>query len=323
MLQTNNSNQVDYVVPGVLVRSLRAKSASVLVRRLRAKILYYIVSIIALSLCAQAQGMFGAQGFAPPAPANTAGGARPPVLRDVGFDQNLNAQLPLDTQFYDEAGKQVRLSQYFTSGKPVILALVYYQCPMLCSEVLAGLTSSLSALRFDAGKDFQVLAVSFDPKDTPESAAAKKQNYLQRYRRPGAESGWHFLTGDPPSIRMLTDAVGFHYTWDDKNKQFAHVAGIVVLTPEGKVSRYFYGVEYAPRDLKFGLIDASNKKIGSFVDQALLFCYHYDPTVGKYTPLVIRMVRTGGVLTLLVLGSFIGFMVRKERKSSRAAGGHA
>ena len=295
----------------------------VFARRLRAKILYYVVAIISLSLCAQAQGMFGAQGFNPPAPANTANGARPPILREVGFDQNLNAQIPLDTQFYDESGKQVRLQQFFASGKPVVLALVYFQCPMLCSEVLAGLTSSLSALRLDAGKDFQVLAVSFDPKDTPESAAAKKQNYLQRYRRPGTDDGWHFLTGDAPSIRMLTDAVGFHYAWDEKNKQFAHVAGIVVLTPEGKVSRYFYGVEYAPRDLKFGLIDASSNKIGSLVDQALLFCYHYDPTVGKYTPLVIRMVRAGGLLTLLVLGSFIGFWVRQERKSSHVTGGNA
>jgi protein SCO1 len=278
-----------------------------------------VIAWLLLSVAAQAQGMFGAQGFNPPAPAN-AGGARPPILREVGFDQTLNAQVPLDTQFYDETGKQVRLKQYFDSGKPVVLALVYFQCPMLCSEVLAGLTSSLSAVRLDAGKDFQVLAVSFDPKDTPESAAAKKLNYLQRYRRPEAELGWHFLTGDQPSIRMLTDSVGFHYAWDEKNKQFAHVAGIVVLTPEGKISRYFYGVEYAPRDLKFGLIDASNKKIGSFVDQALLFCYHYDPTVGKYTPIVISAVRMGGVLTLVVLGSFIGIMVRKEKKNRVQAG---
>ena len=276
-----------------------------------------------LSLCASAQGMFGAEGANPPAPANTAGGARPPILREVSFDQNLNAQLPLDTQFYDEAGKQVRLSQYFASGKPVVLALVYFNCPMLCSEVLSGLTTSLEALKFDAGKDFQVLAVSFDPKDTPESAAAKKLNYVQRYRRPGADAGWHFLTGDPPSIRMLTDAVGFHYTWDEKNKQFAHVAGIVLLTPQGKVSRYFYGVSFSPRDLKFGLMDASNNKIGNLVDQVLLFCYHYDPTTGKYTPLVLRMVRVGGALTLLVLGSFIGFWVKQEKKSGQAAGGQA
>jgi protein SCO1/2 len=274
-----------------------------------------------LSTAASAQGMFGAQGFTPPAPAN-AGGARPPILREVGFDQNLNALVPLDTQFYDESGKQVRLSQYFGGGKPVILALVYFDCPMLCSEVVSGLTNSLSAIKLDAGKDFQVLAVSFDPKDTPESAATKKAYYLKRYQREGAANGWHFLTGDPPAIRMITDAVGFHYTWDAKNKQFAHVAGIVVLTPEGKVSRYFYGVEYNARDVKFGLIDASSGKIGSFVDQALLFCYHYDPTVGKYTPLVIRMVRIGGLLTLVVLGSFIGFMVRKERHSS-ASGGQA
>jgi len=283
----------------------------------------FALMAMALSVCAHAQGMFGQQGANPPAPANLANGVRPPILREVSFDQNLNAQIPLDTQFYDETGKQVRLKQYFANGKPVILALVYFQCPMLCSEVLAGLTSSLEALRFDAGKDFQVLAVSFDPKDTPESAAVKKQNYLARYRRPGTDAGWHFLTGEPPSIRMLTDSVGFHYTWDEQNKQFAHVAGIVVLTPDGKVSRYFYGVQYSPRDLKLGLIDASGGKVGSFADQVLLFCYHYDPVVGKYTPLVLRMVRTGGVLTLLVLGSFIGFWVRKEKQSSHAAGGNA
>ena len=284
-----------------------------------------LLLVMTLSICSHAQGMFGQQGANPPAPANLANGVRPPILREVSFDQNLNAQIPLDTQFYDETGKQVRLKQYFANGKPVVLALVYFQCPMLCSEVLAGLTTSLEALRFDAGKDFQVVAVSFDPKDTPESASVKKQNYLARYRRPGTDAGWHFLTGDTPSIRMLTDSVGFHYTWDEKNKQFAHVAGIVILTPDGKVSRYFYGVQYSPRDLKFGLIDASNNKIGSLVDQALLFCYHYDPVVGKYTPLVLRMVRTGGVLTLLVLGSFIGFWVRKEkeRDSSHAAGGSA
>ena len=279
-----------------------------------------VVTLLLLSAAAHAQGMFGEQGVNPPAPANLANGVRPPILREVSFDQNLNAQIPLDTQFYDETGKQVRLKQYFANGKPVVLALVYFQCPMLCSEVLAGLTSSLEALRFDAGKDFQVIAVSFDPKDTPESAAVKKQNYLARYRRPGTDGGWHFLTGDQPSIRMLTDSVGFHYTWDEKNKQFAHVAGIVVLTPDGKISRYFYGVQYSPRDLKLGLIDASSGKIGSFVDQVLLFCYHYDPVVGKYTPLVLKMVRTGGVLTLLVLGSFIGFWVRKEKNSSHAGG---
>ena len=251
---------------------------------------------------------------------SAATGTRPPILREVGFDQNLNAQVPLDTQFYDEAGKQVRLKDYLATGKPVILALVYFQCPALCSEVLSGLTSSLKALRFDAGKDFQVLAVSFDPNDTPESASAKKANYVARYGRPGTESGFHFLTGDPPSIRMLTDAVGFRYTWDAKSRQFAHVAGIVLLTPDGKVSRYFYGIEFAPRDLRLGLVEASANRIGNLTDQVLLFCYHYDPSTGKYTPLVLKMVRTGGVLTLLVLGTFIGMMVRREhRGKGRAA----
>ncbi len=272
-----------------------------------------------LTLPAVAQGMFGAEGANPPGSGPTAvipGGVRPAILRDVSFDQNLNAQVPLDSQFYDETGKQVRLRDYFANGKPVVLALVYFTCPMLCSEVMNGLTTSLKAIRFDAGKEFQVLAVSFDPKDTPEAAAATKKTYVTRYRRAGAENGFHFLTGDAPSIRMVSDAVGFHYQWDEKNKQFAHVAGIVVLTPDGKVSRYFYGVEYSPRDLRLSLVEASQNHIGSMVDQVLLFCYHYDPVVGRYTPLVLKMVRTGGVLILVVLGSFIGIMLRKEKKES-------
>jgi protein SCO1 len=276
--------------------------------------------LLTFAASAVAQGMFGSAGANPlGVPPNLPAGQRPPILREVAFDQNLNAQVPLDTQFYDEAGKPVRLRDYF-AGKPVVLALVYYQCPMLCSEVLAGLTTSLRALRFDAGRDFQVLAVSFDPKDAPENAAAKKKMYVDRYRRAGSEAGFHFLTGDPPSIRMLTDAVGFRYVWDPANKQFAHVAGIVVLTPEGKVSRYFYGVEFSPRDLRLGLVEASQNRIGSLADQVLLFCYHYDPTVGKYTPLVMKLVRTGGALTLLVMGTFIGLMLRRERMAKPAKG---
>jgi protein SCO1/2 len=249
--------------------------------------------------------------------------ALPGALAGVGIDQKLNDQVPLNATFRDEAGRSVPLSSFFRPGKPVILALVYYRCPMLCTQILTGVESSLKAVSLDPGRDFEVVSVSIDPKDTPELAGSKKQMYLRRYGRQNTANGWHFLVGDEPNIKALADAVGFHFKYDPKTDQYAHASGIQIVTPEGRLSRYFYGVEYAPRDLKFGLIDASNHKIGSLVDQALLFCYHYDPTVGKYTPLVIRMVRAGGLLTLLVLGSFIGFWVRQERKSSHVTGGNA
>jgi protein SCO1/2 len=246
-----------------------------------------------------------------PAPGLPAG-VRPEALRDVGFDQRLDESIPLDLTFRDEAGRPVTLGSLFR-GRPVILNLAYYRCPMLCTLVLNGLLSSMRALPFDVGKEFDVLTVSFDPEDTPEQATEKKATYLGEYRRPGAEAGWHFLTGDAASIEALARAVGFRYHYDPDRKEFAHAAGIAVLTPAGRIARYFFGVEFSPRDLKFGLMEAGEGRIGSPIDQLLLFCFHYDPSSGRYTTAVLTVVRAGGVLTLLILAAFIAWAVRRER----------
>lgn len=243
------------------------------------------------------------------------GDARPPILREVAYDQRLNEQVPLDAVFRDEAGREVRLGQFFGS-KPVILTLVYYECPMLCTVVLNGLVQSLDRLPFEAGKEFDIVTISFNPRETPTLAAAKKQNYLERYKRPGAAAGWHFLTGDEASIRRVTEAVGFHYAYDPERKEYAHAAGIVVLTPDGRISHYFYGVEFPPRDLRLGLVEASERKIGSPVDQLLLYCYHYDPRTGKYGAAVMNVMRLGGSVTVLLLASFIVVSRWRERRAN-------
>ncbi len=227
----------------------------------------------------------------------------PPAIRSVGFDQKLNAQVPLDLAFRDEAGRDVRLRDYF-DGKPVILDLAYFRCPMLCDQVLNGLVRCMLDLPYDAGKEFRVLTVSFDPRETPEMARDKKKSYLQRYGRPGAEEGWHFLTGDEENIRRLTDAVGFRYHYDARNDQYAHASGIMLLTPQGKLSRYFFDVRFEPRDVRLGLVEASERRIGSAADQVLLYCFHYDPVEGRYGPTIINFVRAGGVLTVLGIGVF-------------------
>src|SRR3569832_819966 len=238
---------------------------------------------------------------------------QPVIFDQVGIDQKLGAQTPLDLHFKDETGKDVQLGSYFNQKRPVLLALVYYDCPMLCNQVLNGMTSSLQVLRFNTGKDFDVVAVSFDPRETPELAAAKRRTYLDRYKRPGAEAGWHFLTGQKDAIDSLTKTVGFRYSWDAKSNQFAHASAIILLTPEGKVAQYYYGIEYSPKDMRLGIIEASNEKLGNVADRLLLYCYHYDPMTGKYGALVMRMVRIGGILTMVVLGGFIVLSVRRER----------
>ena len=242
--------------------------------------------------------------------------ALPGALKGVGIDQLLNQQAPLDVVLRDEAGRAVPLSTFFEGHKPVILALVYYRCPMLCTEILTGLESSLKAVSLDPGQDFEVVAVSFDPKDTPEIAAAKKQNYVRRYGRANTANGWHFLTGDQAGIKTLTDGVGFHYKYDPKTDQFAHASGIMILTPDGRISRYFYGVEYAPRDVRLGLVEASNNQIGTPTDQILLFCYHYDPATGKYGALTMNMVRVSAAGFLLVGGVFMLIAFRRDRRAS-------
>jgi len=236
---------------------------------------------------------------------------RPAVPGNLGIDQRLNAQVPFDLVFRDETGRSVQFGDYFGS-KPVILALVYYRCPMLCPLVLDGLVSSLRVLSFTAGNQFTVVVVSFNPRETPELAAAKKETSLQRYARPGAEGGWHFLTGDERAIARLAGTVGFRYTYDAAQDQYAHASGIVVLTPQGKIARYFYGIEYAPRDLRLGLVEAAANKIGSPIDQLLLLCYHYNPATGKYSAIVLDAVRLGGAATVLALGTFLVVMWRRE-----------
>ena len=244
----------------------------------------------------------------------------PPALREVKIEQRLNEQVPLDLKFRDEAGREVALAEYFKGGKPVILSLVFYKCPMLCDQILTGLLGGLRSINFDVGREFEVVTVSFDPRETPQLAAEKKQNFIQRYNRPGAAEGWHFLTGDQESITRLTEAVGFHYNYDAKTDQFAHAAGIMVLTPGGKLSRYFYGVEYFPNDLRFGLMEASDNKIGSLADKLLLYCYHYDPATGRYGPVVMRIMRAGGVATLLGIGALVLVLRRRGARKASVGG---
>jgi protein SCO1/2 len=239
---------------------------------------------------------------------------RPPLLRGVGIDQNLNQQVPLDLPFQDEAGRSVKLGDYF-GKKPVVLSLVYFSCPMLCTTAENGLLESLKDLKFDVGKEFEVLTVSFDPADKPPVANAKKSLYAGLYGRPGADKGWHFLTGNETAIRRLTEAVGFHYDYDPKTRQFAHATGIVVLTPEGKISRYFYGIHYPSGDLRLALVESSHNKIGSPVDQVLLFCCQYDPAVGKYGLIISRIFQLAGAITVVSLGTFMLVMFRHDRQA--------
>ena len=254
----------------------------------------------------------------PPPPRGRPAGARPEVLDQVGIDQKLDAQVPLDLAFRDEAGRAVRLGDYF-GDKPVVLSLVYYDCPMLCTQVISGLVSTLRGLSFTPGEEFVSVTVSFDPREQPALAAAKKQSYIQRLGRPEAAAGWHFLTGDEAAIKALTGAVGFRYAWDKSLEQFAHASGIMVLTPQGKISRYFYGVDYAPRDLRLGLVEASAGRVGSLADQVLLLCYHYDPTTGKYGVIVMNVLRLAGALTVAALFALMIYSWRRNK--ARQGGG--
>jgi protein SCO1 len=238
-------------------------------------------------------------------------GVRPELLKQVGIDQKLNQTIPLNLTFRDENGKTVELGQFF-GQKPVILTLVYYNCPMLCTQVLNGVESGLKELPTDIGKQFDVVTVSIDPTESHVLARVKQEMYTGMYGRPGAAQGWHFLTGDEPQIRQLADAVGFRYAYDPDTKQFAHVSAIMLLTPEGKISRYFYGIQYPSRDLRLGLVEASEGKIGTPVDQVLLFCYHYDPATGKYGLLISRVIQAGGALTVLILGVLVLILFRGE-----------
>ena len=239
----------------------------------------------------------------------------PPQLPGkVGIDQKLDAQLPLDTMFRDESGRVVRLSDYFNHGRPVILTFMYYRCPMLCSMVMEGVTSTLTELKFDIGKEFDVVTISIDPRDTPELATQKKEKYVKRYGRLEAANGWHFLTGPESAIRRVTGAAGFHYAYDPRLDQFAHATAMMVLTPSGRMSRYLYGFEYRPRDVRLALVEASQNKIGTATDQLLLLCYHYEPATGRYSAAAMNFVRAGGVATVAGLVGFIAIMIRREKK---------
>jgi protein SCO1/2 len=244
--------------------------------------------------------------------------AKPGLLKQIGIDQRVHQQVPLDLLFKDETGREVRLGEYF-GKRPVILVLGYYECPMLCTQVLNGLVSALGVLSFDAGREFDVVAVSINPKETPALAAQKKQSYMERYNRPQSVAGWHFLTGAEASIRDLAAAVGFRYAFDEEIQQYAHGAAIEVLTPRGVVSKYFYGIEFSARDIKFGLMEASEERIGSVVDSALLLCYHYDPATGKYGATAIGAVRIGAIATVLAFLSFLYISLKRERTAHRNA----
>lgn len=304
--------------PGDAERGRRGESPRVSVSPLLRVLLVLLTAHCALLTAAAQPGVprpnSPLYGGAPESGSTSTG--LPPVLKKVGIDQKLNEQVPLDLVFKDEQGREVRLGQYF-KGKPVVLSLVYYTCPMLCNQILNGMLSSFRQVSFNAGEQFEVVNVSFDPRDTPAIAAAKKQTYIKAYNRAGGEAAWHFLTGDEANIKRLADAVGFRYLWDEQTKQFAHASGIMIVTPEGKLARYFYGVEYPPRDVRLGLVEASQNKIGTPVDTLMLYCYHYDPATGKYGAVVMNIMRVAGVITLgLMVGLF--FVLRKVSRRRMA-----
>jgi protein SCO1 len=251
-------------------------------------------------------------------PSNTgpAASTMPRVLENVGFEPPLNGAMPLDLPFRDETGRYVALRGYFGQQKPVVLAFVYYSCPMLCDQVEQGVVGALRMLSFNPGRDYDVVFISFDPRETPAMAAEKKRRSLAHFRRPETDSGWHFLTGAKESIDAATKAANFRYTFDAKSNLFAHASGVMLLTPDGRISRYFYGIEYPGRDMRLGLVEASAGKIGTPIDHVLLFCYHYDPTAAVYSASILKLIRLGGVLTIL---SIVGGILISRRRETLAA----
>ena len=271
----------------------------------------YLFLIIGAALVGELPAM--AQGIPAAAPAGTPSGQLPAILKNVRYEQKLDTQVPLNLAFRDESGKAVRLGDYF-GRKPVVLILAYYRCPMLCSQVLAGATHAFRQLPFRISQQFNVLTVSFDPRETPALAAASKQTYIASYDQPQAAEGWHFLTGQQAEITALTQAVGFHYAWDAQTQQYAHATGIVVLTPSGKVAQYFYGIDYPAQDLRLALVQSSDERIGSLSDEVLLFCSHYDPNSGRYTAIMSRVLQIAGAFTLLILGGVLFMLFYLDRR---------
>lgn len=290
--------------------------------------------LLTICFCLMVVGSSNAQP-GPPGPSSPLYGARPETgnvstglptaLRDVRIDQKLDQQLPLDLTFRDETGREVKLGQYF-GQRPVVLALVFYDCPRLCNQMLNGMVTSFRVLPFQMGKEYDVVTISFDPRETAQMATAKKKVYvdfLPEKMRPAANTGWHFLTGDPENIKQITDAVGFRYHYDEATQQFAHASGIMIATPHGKLSRYFYGIDYPARDLRLGLIESSANRIGSPADQLLLFCYHYDPATGKYGAAIMNIMRAAGVITLLGIAAMVVFLRRRNPEDLKLKTGGA
>jgi protein SCO1 len=298
------------ILSGAVLQAERRMSRG-LRGKLRDRRMFLLLALLVVASWQQTFGQGMSKGIMSP-PSNV----RPPHLQNVGIEQHLDAQVPPDLAFTDDSGRPVKLGDYF-GHKPMILNLVYYNCTMLCGEALSGLTGALKMVKFNLGDEFDVLTVSFNPQETPQIAAAKKQDYLKRYGRPGAAAGWHFLTGPAESINALTKAVGFQYQYDAKSTQYAHATAIMVLTPQGRISRYFYGVDYPPKDLRMGLVEASQGKIGNAVDQVLLYCYHYDPATGKYGAIVNNILKLGAAVTILMLGGLLFILFRLERTLPR------
>ena len=302
---------------------MKKSSATLAVSKLKLFALITILSAF-VGVAAQKNEHYNSPLYSPKTydPSQTTSNGLPTALQETGIEQRLGEQIPLDTEFKDENGKTVKLGDYFSKGKPVVLALVYYECPMLCNQVLNGLTGSLKGVSFDAGKEYEVVAISFDAKenDKPDLAKNKKVSYLERYGRPNTEKGWHFLTGTQDSIDKVTNATGFKYKWDETSNQFAHASAIMVATPEGKLSHYFYGIDYAPRDLKFGIMEAAESKVGNPADQLLLYCFHYDPSTGKYGFAVLNVIRLAAVATLLGLGGMLFVFWRRGSSKKKELG---
>ena len=302
------TNHVGTAAPGCPVEQ---SSTSLSVGKHSYRRVISMLVIVITGACGQAMSQAMTKGIMSP-PANV----RPLYLQNVGIEQHLDAQVPPDLTFTDDTGRPVKLGDYFGT-KPLILNLVYYNCTMLCGEALAGLSGAMKMVKFDVGNQFDVITVSFNPQETPEIAAAKKQEYVKRYGRPGAASGWHFLTGPAESINSLTKAVGFQYQYDPKSNQYAHATAIMVLTPQGHISRYFYGVDYPPKDLRMGLVEASQGKIGNAVDQVLLYCYHYNPETGKYGAVITNILRLAAGFTILLLAGLLFILFRLDKAATR------
>jgi protein SCO1/2 len=276
--------------------------------------LLLVAAALAATVSSAAAQMAGGPSAGYKREAGTSSSTMPPALREIGFDQNIGARLPLDVDVVDERGALGPIGRYF-GGRPVVLVFAYYSCPMLCSQVISGLASSVDVLSLEPGRDFDVVVVSFDPRDTPATATEKKAQFLARYKNERASGAAHFLTASQNSIDRLTKAAGFRYVWDTQTQQFAHPTGVIVLTPAGDMARYLFGIEYGPRDLRLALVEASKGKVGNVVDTLLLYCYHYDPMTGRYGAAIMRTLRIAGASTVLALGAFVVVMLRREKKA--------